>query len=39
MKDPIDQAEQPEPTPLQAPEEPPEPDTDHPEGEKKEDDE
>jgi hypothetical protein len=41
MKDPIDQSEQPEPTPLVAPQEPPEPDTENPdkkEGEEEEED-
>lgn len=37
MGDPSDQIEMPEPTPLQAPEEPAEPDTDKAEGEGEED--
>lgn len=38
MGDPSDQIEMPEPTPLEAPEEPAEPDTDKPEGEGEEED-
>lgn len=38
QKDPIDQVEMPEPTPLEAPQEPPEPDTDKKAGDSEEED-